>query len=501
MTTQIPARNIRIAVLYSEADVEFWNELERHVGLIARMHSNVRIWTVQDAELGSVVRQEIRDELRRADITLLLLSADFAIEEVFDAETRILLDAYAEQQSGKRFIMPVIVKDFLWQDHYDDHFDIERLKFVDRLPQNPEEREAVYKEITEMLSRYIEEINARSIHMVIPTWVGYIGGILYNNGFNKSKDTSLFQKFRRQLRFSLEDDISAVSESVTGGEADLVWATLDRLPSVVNRLKEYNPKVIFQASWSNGADCVIARNGIEEVADLKGKKVIYPYDSPALTFLRYVLKEAQMDAFDIVHQPQRQANLDAVSRAFIRDQSIDAVVIWSPYAEACLEEVKEAKIIVDSRRYPNLIADVLVAPAEFVELNRDELAAIFQGWLEVTQSIQQDPAERKQALEVLVDAIIEPLPSIIPSKIRKSLVKSLRSYFSQSLDKVHLCSLSDNQRFFGLDEQAAQADGLYREFLKLQYPEFLYEPSMQWSELADASVVERLLTLKTATAD
>jgi ABC-type amino acid transport substrate-binding protein len=483
--------NIHIAVLYAEADSKYWHELERHINLLTKMHRNVRIWTVMDIELGRVVSQEIRDELRRADITLLLLSADFAYEKIFDEETRILLDAYARRRNEKRFIMPIIVKDFLWRDHYDDNFDIEKLKFFDKIVQGPEEREKVYKEIAERLNSYIAEINSETMHFIIPTWVGYIGGIMYNNGFVRSDKTGLFQKYKRKLNFSLNDETDEVCNAWLAGEAHLIWSTIDRLPYILNRLKDRRPRILFQASWSNGADAIIARGEIKKVADLKGKRVAYPYGTPAHTFLKHVLNENGMDMFDIAHIPQKQTDLDQITKSFINDPAIDAVVLWSPYIEACLDEAPKSKIIAHTGRYPNLIADVVVASKDFIDLNREELSEFFKGWLEHIHRFVKEKSHQKDAVEVLINAILQPLPSIIPSRIRESLVESLNNYFEQSLKKVHLCTYEDNLRFFGIrTDKPGEGEALYKHFLNLLYPELAKNIDMQWDTIVDPTVLE-----------
>ncbi len=485
------AKNITIAVLYADADLHYWGEMERHLGLLAKMHSNVRIWTVKDIDLGSEVKQEIRRELSQADITLLLLSADFAIENIFDEETRILLSNYATYAGKGRYIMPVIVQDFMWRDQYDDAFDIEKLKFFDRIIENPENREAIYREITETLSQYVKEINARSINFVIPTWVGFMGGIMYNNGFVRSRLTPLYKAFNRSVRYELSDNVEATCRLMEAGEADLIWATLDRLPSVLFKLKDKNPKVIAQVSWSNGADAIIARNGITSLAELKGKKVIYPYDSPAFTFLKYVLHEAGMDTFDVIHQPQKNVDLDVISTTFTHDETIDAVVLWSPYVESCLVEVPGTKVIAHTGDYPNLITDVVVATEEFINLNKEELVMLFKGWFSEIDRFNQDELYKIGALGVLIEAIIEPLPTIIPSKIKADLIDSLRTYFQSSLEKVHLSTLEENLTFFqSVEEGDSPAAQLYQQFLEFQFPQFLLEPALQWEKIVDSSVIE-----------
>ena len=275
------------------------------------------------------------------------------------------------------------------------------------------------------------------------------------------------------------------------GEADLIWATLDRLPSVLFKLKDQNPRVIAQVSWSNGADAIITRNGIKSLAELKGKKVIYPYDSPAFTFLKYVLKEAGMDTFDIVHQPQKNVDLDVISTTFQHDESIDAVVLWSPYVESCLAEIPGTQVIAHTGDYPNLITDVVVATEEFINLNRDELRLLFKGWFAETTKFTQDELYKIGALGVLIEAIIEPLPTIIPSKIKADLIDSLRTYFQSSLEKVHLSTIEENKAFFStVDGELSPAAALYNQFLEFQFPEFLLDPQMQWDQVVDTSIVD-----------
>ncbi|MCB0643215.1 MAG: ABC transporter substrate-binding protein [Phaeodactylibacter sp.] len=492
-TTNNREKNINIAVLYASSDVSFWQELEKHITLLLKIHANVRIWTVKDVELGMEVSATVREELEQADVTLLLLSADFAYEEVFDDETRILLDHYARQKSGKRFILPVIVRDYIWRTHFDRHYDIEKLKVFDEIAEEPENRERVYRQVTELLGQYIEELNAQSIQFSIPTWVGYLGGIMYNDGFVKNRTTDLYKKFGRTLRFELNDEIEEVCKAWRSGEADLIWSTIDRLPQVLNQMKELRPKVIFQASWSNGADAVIARNGICSLEELRGKKVIYPYETPAHTFLKYVMKEAGLDTFDIVHLPQKIADLDLITKTFIADKSIDAMTIWSPYLEVCLNEVPDAEIIAHTGDHPNLIADVVLASEDYIDLNREELVEFFSGWCREISRFTLDPFYRQGGMGILVDAIIRPLPSIIPSKIRDSLVEALTTYFSSSLEKVHLCSYNDNLRFFGIPgAEVIPGQLLYNRFLELQFKEFQHLPDMQWEQFIDTSIIENI---------
>lgn len=488
-------QNISIAVLYAKSDTQYWEELRRHVELLTNRYENVRIWTVNDITLGAEKAVTIRDELSKADITLLLLSADFPSKRVFDDETRILLQNYARQPKAGRYIMPVLVRTFAWQDHYDDSYDLENLTIFDQMIDEPEKSEAIYQSISEHLKTHIEEINARSLQVVIPTWAGFMGAIMYNDGFVKNHHTSLYKEYNRLLRFELNDSVEDTCQSMIAGEADMVWATMDRLPSVLYKLKDRDPRVVFLASWSMGADAIVARNGIETVADLKGKKIVYPFDSPAFTFLKFILMEHGLDVDQVFHQAQKQVDLDLLTTTFIHDETIDAIVIWSPFVEVCLADIPDARVLAHTGDYPKLIADVLVAPNDFVQLNREELTVMFSGWLEEIQKFGEDAIYKGGALGVLVEAIMRPLPSIIPVSLKTQIADSLRSYFNASLQKVHLCTLEDNLEFFGLHSNEgtpAPGKALYDRFVKMQFPEFLTDPAMQWEQVINTEVIKKV---------
>ncbi len=487
-------KNIDIVVLYAPADETYWQELKRHVGLLVRRHPNVALWTVQDVPLGEEVTEQTRQHLHRADITLLLLSADFAADPLLDDETRVLLQGYRHLEDQPRYILPVIVKDFLWQDHYDSVFDLEELKVFQNLPDKAEARESIYRDIAKAIDGYIGYINESPLHFSIPTWVGYIGGITYNRGFARNRKVSLYEQYQRTLRFTINDSKEDICEAFLRGETQIIPATIDHIPYFVHRLREHNPRLIYQASWSNGADAILVRPHVKTLQDLAGKKILYPRHTPAHTFLQYVLRDAGIDYAGINPHARETSDLDELAKEFQADASFDAVVLWSPYLEACREAMPEARVLTDTGHYPNLIADVVLVGEEFLQLNQDELATIFRGWSEEIRKFSEEAGYREQGLHTLIRAIMAPLPSIIPTSIRESLVEALYSYFSQSLDKVHLCSLQDNLDLFGLGESGTAATGkeIYHRLMAIQYPEFVSEPDFQWETLADSSILQAL---------
>jgi hypothetical protein len=210
-----------------------------------------------------------------------------------------------------------------------------------------------------------------------------------------------------------------------------------------------------------------------------------------------VLQEHGIRTEEVEAIPQKHTDLDLLTKRFIKDDTLDALVLWSPFVEACIAEgCGDIKVLTDSSDYPNLIADVLLTSEEYINLNREEITELLKGWFREVDHFLNDEFYPKKAVGVLVNAIIKPLPSIIPSSIRGSLEDALNNYFQTSLDKVHLCDLSDNRRFFGIGDQekgnAQDGEALYTQFLKRQYPHLADDPDLQWGALSDTSLLNAL---------
>lgn len=492
--------NISIAILYAQEDEVYWLELEKQFASIKARFQNVRIWTATDVEVGGEVARTLKDELRRADITLLLFSPEFVNDQIIDREVRELLDMYSRYsgseayRSEERFIMPILL-DHLhgWDDIYDEHFDIENLRVFDKIPEGDTDRAAVYKNIADSLERYVERVNAKSVQIALPTWIGFIPSIMYNGGFARNEHTPLYKQYKREVHFQLNDHLDQLCDDMVSGQIDMMWCTIDRLPFVAERLLDIGPRVFYQASWSNGADAILSRERIQSVEDLRGKRVLYPKDSPSHTFLNYVLKEHGVDPSEVQTIPQQHTDLDLLTKRFVNDHSIDALVLWSPFVEACIVEGEDIKVLVDSSSYPDLIADVLVTTQEYINLNEEEILTLLKGWFREVDCFLNDAFYKDRAIGVLVEAIIKPLPSIIPSSIRSSLEQALTDYFEQSLKKVHLCTLQDNRSFFGLDQSEAGAgELLYQQFLERQYPHLGNKPGLQWGQLVVTKLLEKI---------
>ncbi|HEX8179047.1 MAG TPA: COR domain-containing protein [Pyrinomonadaceae bacterium] len=98
----------RLFYSYSHKDETLRNELETHLKLLQRQ-GLIETWHDRKIEAGDEWKRKIDDNLERADIILLLVSADFIASDYCYAIE--MQRALARQQSGAATVMPVIVRD------------------------------------------------------------------------------------------------------------------------------------------------------------------------------------------------------------------------------------------------------------------------------------------------------------------------------------------------------------------------------------------------------
>jgi internalin A len=105
------AQAVRLFYSYSHKDEMLRNELETHLKLLQRT-GLISVWHDRNIEAGDDWKKQIDENLERADIILLLVSADFiASDYCYEKEMKRALDRH---ETGEARVIPVIVRDVNW---------------------------------------------------------------------------------------------------------------------------------------------------------------------------------------------------------------------------------------------------------------------------------------------------------------------------------------------------------------------------------------------------
>jgi|GEM_PF-3153933 len=106
--------NINLYLLYAEEDESLKNELERHLSSLQRQ-GYIDVWHDGKIDPGASVPEVQREYLHKAHVILLLISANFLAPDCYNKYEEELREAFERQKRGEVKIIPVILRDCLWQ--------------------------------------------------------------------------------------------------------------------------------------------------------------------------------------------------------------------------------------------------------------------------------------------------------------------------------------------------------------------------------------------------
>ncbi len=312
-----------------------------------------------------------------------------------------------------------------------------------------------------------------AIKIGVVTWGGYAGGQYFNEGFKANKNSRFYKDYGFQVDFRVLDDFTASREAFKRGDVDLLWATIDAFPTEAGALADYEPQVVFQADWSRGGDAIVVRRGINNVADLRGKKIAVAELTPSHSFLLWLLDAGGMTVNDV--QIIAQASAIDAAEAF-KAQQVDAAVVWSPDDEACLSAVAGSRILESTKSASNIIADVFIAKKAWVEKNEKRLQQLYEGWMKGAAEINSNDSNKRKAAKILSE----------------NFEGINEDWAYKAINNVRLTTHGDNLNFYGMnpDYKGVTGDRLYGRMSQV-YSDLGYVEGRvpTWREIANSTAV------------
>lgn len=191
------------------------------------------------------------------------------------------------------------------------------------------------------------------------------------------------------------EDSPEVMRALRFGAIDAAALTLDEALRL--RAEGVPLRIVLTMDQSNGADVLLARPGIETLADLKGRRIGVEMGAVGSYLLRRVLDKAGLSR-QAVHVVPMDVN--AQEEAY-RSGKVDALVTFEPTRTHLIEA--GAHVLFDSSRIPGEIVDVLVVrPEAEARRHRRQLAHIIQAWFRALTYLRQHPqdAAKRMALRL-----------------------------------------------------------------------------------------------------
>ncbi len=145
-------------------------------------------------------------------------------------------------------------------------------------------------------------------------------------------------------------------------------------------------QVVLTNDNSTGNDQIIVAEGINSVADLKGKRVAAEEGTVDHYLLLLGLEQAGLSADDITFVPLETG---AAAAAFVAGQ-VDAVGVFAPFTTQALRR-EGSSTLFSSADFPGAISDHLVCRREFVEANPEKVQEVVNAWFATLAAMEADP--------------------------------------------------------------------------------------------------------------
>jgi NitT/TauT family transport system substrate-binding protein len=201
-----------------------------------------------------------------------------------------------------------------------------------------------------------------------------------------ASEKGLFAKNGVEVDLKYFDSYTDSLNALAAGKVDANSQTLnDTLASVSGGAKE---TVVLVNDNSTGNDQIIAKEGINTVADLKGKKVAAEQGTVDHYLLLLALQKAGLTEKDITFVPLLT---DAAAAAFVAGR-VDAVGVFAPFTTTALER-PGSKAVSTSADFPGAIPDHLVFTKDFIAQHPQEVQAVVQTWFDTVKWIAANKDE------------------------------------------------------------------------------------------------------------
>jgi len=162
------------------------------------------------------------------------------------------------------------------------------------------------------------------------------------------------------------------NQALRDGSADLAGVTLDEALRL--RSDGVPLRIVAVLSDSRGADALVARPGIGDIAALRGRRVLVEDSAVGHFLLSSALASAGMGRRDVGQVQVQSSYLLARWRA----GDAEAAVAYEPMLTALLAD--GAEVLYSTRDHPGLVMDVLVARRSVLDERGAEVVALLEAW-------------------------------------------------------------------------------------------------------------------------
>ena len=170
------------------------------------------------------------------------------------------------------------------------------------------------------------------------------------------------------------------------GSLDGANETLNNMISAV--AKGSDQVTILVIDNSTGSDAIVVGEGINSIADLKGKRITAEEGDVDHSLLLEGLKKAGMTQADIQFNPLK---VEEGTKAFIAGK-MDAVALFDPFTTKALLR-PGSKVLFSSKGFPGAISDHLAVSRKLINERPQDVQALVNSWFSTLDFIRNNLEE------------------------------------------------------------------------------------------------------------
>lgn len=213
-------------------------------------------------------------------------------------------------------------------------------------------------------------------------WVGY-------SPFYVASAKHFFSKYGVHVELKNFSDPTQMPGAIMSGSLAGAMYTYDLIISADSHGLPL--KVVMPIDYSNGADALVGDDSITSLAQLKGKKIAYPYATCDDLLVVYALKSVGLKESDIV-------SIDTTPEDVAAAMQSGGVVAGATYEPSisqilALNGGKKFHLLYTSKAAPGLITDVLFFPDAYIKSHPKNVTAVIKGYLDGLAYMHSHPEE------------------------------------------------------------------------------------------------------------
>ena len=249
------------------------------------------------------------------------------------------------------------------------------------------------KPMSQVVTSMVENCTGNEKVLPVITWGGDIATVFANGNKLNTTSDSIFGKKGLNFQIKREDDFQQQVKNYMACKSPFLRGTMGML-NMAASVTEKNPNtkmvIVYQLTWSQGADALVVKNGINKAKDLKGKTVVVQAYGPHVDYLLRIIKDAGLKASDVNIKYVKDLTGTSNSPAeALKSSNVHAAMMISPDAYAVTSggtvgtggegSVKGARILLSTKSANTIISDVYAVRSDYFKANKDKVFKMVHG--------------------------------------------------------------------------------------------------------------------------